>query len=370
MKPNPTTRLATLLFALAAMTGTAWADMLIGVAGPLTGRYQQRGLELQLGAERGVADVNLAGGVLGRPVRLISVDDGCDPHQAAAAANQLIEAGVALVVGHGCSEAAIAAAAIYETARIIQISPSATNPRLTDQGHRYVFRVCGRDDHQGALAGDYLAQHWTDAGIAILHDDTTYGLSLAEETRGRLRSLGVTERMFESYLPAAVDFSGLIGALIERNVGAVYIGGRESEAALIVLQAREGESRAAFVSGDALATDEFWQIAGPAAEGTRFTFSPDPRANPSAGPAVERFRAAVGFEPTGYALHAYAAVQVWAQAVDHARSPDPPAVIEALLGGSFETVLGTIGFDGKGDVTGIDTFIWYVWRDGSYRPAD
>ena len=126
---------------------------------------------MQRGAEMAVADINAAGGVLGQQVRLISVDDFCDPEQAVAAAQKLVADGVVFVVGHYCSGASIPASKVYEAAGVLQISPASTNPLLTEQGRANVFRVIGRDDAQGIVAGNYLADHWGDKKIAILHDD-------------------------------------------------------------------------------------------------------------------------------------------------------------------------------------------------------
>jgi branched-chain amino acid transport system substrate-binding protein len=358
------------LLAAATMPAPVQAEILIGVAAPLTGRYQARGLEAQHGAELAVAEINRTGGLLGRQLRLVPVDDGCHPGQATAAAHSLVNSGVRMVVGHTCSGAAIAAAPVYEQARIFQISPSATNPQLTADGWDFSFRVCGRDDTQGRLAGDLLADRWGDGAIAILHDRSTYGRGLAEETRRRLAERGVEPVLFLDYAPDALDFSGLVEQLFVHLVEAVYVGGRESEIALIVLQARRQGLEANFISGDALVSTDFWQIAGPAAEGAMFTFSPDVRNLPAAAALPGRLGAGGTSDFAGFTLHAYAAVQAWAQAVRTVGSLEPDAVREALQRERFDTVLGTLGFDENGDVVGIDTYIWYEWHDGAFHPAD
>jgi branched-chain amino acid transport system substrate-binding protein len=129
-------------------------------------------------------------------------------------------------------------------------------------------------------------------------------------------------------------------------------------------QARLGGYDVQLVSGDALATDEFWMITGPAGEGARMTFFPDPRGNPEAAAVVARFRKQ-NYEPVGYTIYAYGAVQVWALAVEQAGTLELDAVIAALRSRRFTTVLGEIGFDEKGDVT-TPGFIWYVWKNGEY----
>jgi branched-chain amino acid transport system substrate-binding protein len=346
----------------------ARADVLIGAAGPLTGANAYIGDQAQQGVEMAVADLNARGGVLGQQVRLIIVDDACDPGQAAAAAQKLVGERILFVVGHLCSGASIAAAEIYERAGIIMISPGSTNPAFTEQGRTNVFRVCGRDDQQGAIAAAHLADYWRDKKIAILHDGSTYGKGLADATKLELNRLGVRETLYEPYTPGLSDYSDLARKLIAAGIEVAYVGGYYQEIALLIREAREQGSELQLVSGDAIATEGFWQVAGPAAEGTQFTFFPDPRLSPAAGEVVERFRKN-GFEPEGYTLGSYAAVQVWAQAAERVGATEPKSVIAALHASEFDTVLGKIGFDEKGDVR-QPAFVWYLWRDGKYSPTE
>ncbi len=347
---------------------TARADLLIGAAGPLTGSNAYLGEQMQQGVEAAVADINTAGGVLGRQLKLLVVDDACDGGQAVAAAGQLAASGVAFVSGHLCSGASIPASEVYEKAGIVQISPASTNPKLTELGRANVFRVCGRDDQQGVVAGAYLAEQWRDKKIAILHDGAVYGQGLAEETRKELNRLGVTEAVFAAYTPGQSEYSGLVAKLRDAGIQVVYIGGYYQEAALIIREARDNGYNLQLVSGDATATDSFWQIAGQAGEGTLFTFFPEARRNPAARDVVERLRD-LGTEPEGYTLYAYAAVQVWAEAAAKAGSAKPEPVIAALRSQEFDTVLGPISFDAKGDPTKLG-FVWYVWRNGAFAPKE
>ncbi|MBW9064940.1 branched-chain amino acid ABC transporter substrate-binding protein [Rhizobium herbae] len=353
--------------ALAAMVVySAHAEVLVGVSAAMTGRLAWIGEQGQRGAEMAVGDLNAMGGVLGQQVRLITVDDFCDPEQAVAAAEKLVADGVVLVVGHYCSGASIPASKVYEAANVLQISPGSTNPLLTEQGRANVFRVIGRDDAQGIVAGNYLADHWGDKKIAILHDGTTYGKGLADETKKQLNKRGVAEAIYRAYEPAKSDYSEEIAALKAAEVAVAYVGGYHAEVALIVRGARDHGDTIQLISGDALATEEFALIAGPAAEGTLFTFSADPRRNPEAAAVVERFRAE-NFEPAGYTLLSYGAVQAWAQAVKNAGSLELPAVIASLRNHQFDTVLGRIAFDDKGDLT-VQRWVWYIWKGGEYVP--
>lgn len=356
---------AALAFALAF---PAQGEVLIGVAGPMTGKLAWTGNQLKRGAEMAVAQINAAGGVLGQQVRLTVADDFCDPQQAIAAAEKLVADGVVFVIGHYCSGASIPASKIYARAGVLQISPSSTNPTLTKQGLANVFRVCSRDDAQGFEAGNYLADHWGDKKIALFHDDTTYGKGLADETKKQLNKRGITEAIYQSYTPGKDDYSAEIAALQAADVAVLYLGGYHTEAALMIRAARDRAYPVQLISGDDTATEAFGLIAGPAAEGTLFTFVADPRRNPEATEVVERFRAE-NFEPDSWTLHSYGAGEVWAQAVAKAGSLEPEKVIAALQKYQFDTVLGRIDFDEKGDLT-VQNWVWYVWKDGEYVPLD
>ncbi|MBD9375212.1 branched-chain amino acid ABC transporter substrate-binding protein [Rhizobium sp. ARZ01] len=346
----------------------AQAEILIGAAGPMTGKLTWIGEQLQRGAELAVHDVNAQGGVLGQPVRLIIADDFCDTEQAIAAAKKLVADKVVFVVGHYCSGASIPAAGVYEAAGVLQISPGSTNPLLTDQGRANVFRVIPRDDAQGTAAGNLLADQWGRRKIAILHDGTTYGRGLAEQTKKRLNSRNVTEASYLLYEPGKSDYAAEIARLEEAGIDVIYVGGYHTEVALMASAARDRDYSVQFVSGDAMATEELALIAGPAAEGLLFTFTPDARRNPEAAAVVARYRAE-NYEPYAYTLLTYGAIQVWAQAVAKAGSLDVGGVIDALHKGEFSTVLGPIAFDDKGDLM-RQTWAWYVWKNGEYVPVD
>jgi branched-chain amino acid transport system substrate-binding protein len=359
--------LAIVLFA-AALGGPAQAEVLIGMAGPMTGKNAWFGEQMERGATQAVADLNAAGGVLGQQVQLITADDYCDAEQAVAAAKKLVSDGVNFVVGHHCSHASIPASAIYEAAGVLQISPSSTNPMLTELGRANVFRVINRDDVEGMMAAKYLADRWPGEKIAILHDNTTFGKGVAEETKKQLNNLGLTEAIYQAYVPGRNNYGAEVDRLQAAGIGAVFIGGYHTEIALIARAARDRGYPIQLVTGVTLASEDFGLIAGAAAEGALFTDVADPRGRAEAAPVVERFRAS-GFEPEGYTLYNYAAVQVWAQAAEKAGSLELPAMIASLREHQFDTVLGPIDFDDKGDLT-VQNPVWYVWRGGTYVPLE
>jgi branched-chain amino acid transport system substrate-binding protein len=351
--------------AIALGAGTAEADIAIATAGPMTGQYAAFGEQMQKGAEQAVKDLNAAGGVLGEQLVLEVGDDACDPKQAVAVANQMVNAGVVFIAGHFCSGSSIPASQVYNEEGILQISPASTNPQLTEQGFDNVFRTCGRDDQQGIVAADYVVDNNLATKIAIVHDKTAYGKGLADEFKKQLNSRGVEEVMYEAITAGDKDFTALITKMKNAGVDLIYLGGYHTEAGLITRQAHEQGIEATMMSGDALVTDEYWAITGDTGEGTIMTFSPDPRKNEVAAPVVAEFEAQ-GYDPEGYTLYTYAAIQAWAQAAEEAGSTDLDAVVEALHGNEFETVLGTISFDDKGDVQGSN-YVVYKWEDGKYN---
>jgi branched-chain amino acid transport system substrate-binding protein len=351
-----------------ALGGPARAEVRIGMAGPLTGKDAWFGEQLHRGVELAVADINAGGGVFGQQVELFTADDFSDPGQAVAAARKLVSQGVIFVTGDYCSHAAIPASEIYEAAGVVMISPASVNPLLTELRRANVFRVVPRDDADAIVAGNYLADHWADQKIAILHDNTTWGAGIAEATKKQLNRRGVTEAVYRAYVPGGNDYAAEIADLQGAHIAVAFIGGYHTEIGLMARQARDRGYPVQLVVGPSLASEEFGLIAGPAADGTLFTFLADPRRNAEAAPVVERFRAS-GFEPEGYTLYAYAAVQVWAQAADKAGSLELQAMIAALRQHQFDTVLGPIEFDEKGDVT-TQVPVWHVWRDGTYLPLE
>ncbi|MEO5373935.1 MAG: branched-chain amino acid ABC transporter substrate-binding protein [Alphaproteobacteria bacterium] len=361
-------RIGRSLLAAAALTlataGGARADVTIAVVGPMSGSEAAFGEQMRRGAEAVVADINAKGGVLGQPLKLEVGDDACDAKQAVAVANQMVNKKVALVAGHFCSGSSIPASAVYREENILQISPGSTNPKLTEQGFSNVFRVCGRDDQQGAVAGAHIADKHKGAKVAIVHDKQAYSKGLADETKKTLNAKGVTEVMYETITPGEKDYSALVTKLKAAGADVLFFGGYKTEAGLIVRQMREQGMKTILMGGDALVTLEYWGITGPGGEGTLMTFSPDPRKDPANAELVARFRAQK-YEPEAYTLYTYGAIQAWKAAAEKAGSTDPKKVEAALKGGKFNTVLGHIGFDAKGDVS-APGYVVYVWHNGQY----
>ena len=349
-----------------ALSSAAMAQGLtVAVAGPMTGGESAFGRQMKNGAEQAVADINAAGGVLGKKLALDVEDDACDPKQARSVAEKIASAKIPFVAGHYCSSSSIPASEAYADGNVLQITPASTNPLFTERKLWNVARVCGRDDQQGSVAGEYIAKNFKGKNIAILDDKTTYGKGLADETKKALNKAGITEKMYESYNKGDKDFNAIVSRLKRDNIDLVYVGGYHQEAGLILRQMRDQGLKTVLMAGDALADKEFASITGPAAEGTLFTFGPDPRNKPTAKSIVERFKAK-NIDPEGYTLYTYAAMQVWSQAAAKAGTTDPKKVMDTIKGGTWDTVIGKMEYDSKGDIKQID-YVVYKWDSkGNY----
>jgi branched-chain amino acid transport system substrate-binding protein len=347
-----------------AFVGVAKAQNIpIAVVGPLTGSNAALGEQMKRGAEMAVADINAKGGVLGKKLDLNIADDACDPKQAVAAANEVV-----FVAGHYCSSSSIPASAVYNEAGVLQMTPASTNPALTDdaakKGWINVFRSCGRDDAQGAVAGKYLADHYKGKHVAVIHDKTAYGKGIADETMKAMNKAGLKEVMYEAITQGDKDFSALVSKMKQANIDVIYFGGYQTEGGLIVRQMRDQGFKAQFIGADALVTEEFWKITGPAGEGTLMTFPPDPRKVPAAKAVVDKFTAQ-GYNPEGYTLYTYAAIQAFAAAADKAKSVKLDDLSKALHSMTVPTVVGPLTWDRKGDITD-PKYVFYIWKNGTY----
>jgi branched-chain amino acid transport system substrate-binding protein len=341
----------------------AAAQVKIGVGGPITGGSAAFGAQLRKGVEQAVEDINASGGILGQKLTMVVGDDRADPKEGVSVANKFVGDGVKFVIGHFNSGVTMPASEVYQENGILEITPAATNPKVTERKMWNIFRTCGRDDQQGAVAADFIAKTYKGKRVAVVHDKTTYGQGLAEETRKNMNAKGVKEVFYEGVNKDDKDFTALIGKLKQAKPDLVYWGGLHDTGGLIVRQARDGGLTAPFMGADGIASDEFAVIAGPGAEGTLMTYGPDPRKRAVAKSVVEKFRAK-GFEPEAYTLYSYAAVELIKQAAEAAKSLDAKKVAAELASGkTYKTVLGDLSYDKKGDVTRLD-YVVYTWRKG------
>jgi branched-chain amino acid transport system substrate-binding protein len=351
--------------ALLAFSGAANAQIKIGVAGPLTGPNAAFGAQLKNGAEQAAADLNAKGGINGQKIELVFGDDVSDPKQGVSVANKMVGDGVKFVLGHFNSGVTIPASEVYQENGVFVITPSATNPRITERGFWNVFRTCGRDDQQGEVAGKYLTEQAKGKKVAIIHDKTTYGKGLADETQKAYNKLGGKEVMYEGINVGEKDFAALVGKIKAAGADIVYWGGLHTEGGLIARQMRDAGVTAVIMSGDGIADNEYAAIAGPAAEGTIMTFPPDPRKRPQAAAVVKTFQDVRKFDPQAYTLYTYAALEIVAQAAAKSKSLDAKKVAETVKDGTaWSTVIGPIAYDKKGDITRAD-YSMYTWKKGA-----
>jgi branched-chain amino acid transport system substrate-binding protein len=188
---------------------------------------------------------------------------------------------------------------------------------------------------------------------------------LADETAKAMKAAGLEPAMAESINPGEKDYSALVSKMKDAGIAAVYIGGYHPEGALILKQMREQGLGAQMLGGDSMNNVEFWTIAGEAAEGMIFTFAPEPRNFPEAKELVGKFKAA-GYDPEGYTLYTYAAIQMYKQAIEGTGGTDNKKLAEWLRAGNeMKTVLGPIKLDAKGDLVGAK-YVWYKFSKGNY----
>ena len=371
--------------ALASCSSEQSDTIRLAIGGPLTGGAAAFGAQLRQGVEQAVEDINAQGGIMGKKIVLSVGDDRADPREGVSAANKFVADGVKFVVGHFNSGVTIPASEVYQRNGMLMITPAATNPTVTERNMWNVFRVCGRDDQQGGVAGAIIAERYKGQRVAIVHDKTTYGQGLADETRKAMAARGLKDVLYEGVNKDDKDFNALISKIKAANIDLLYWGGLHDTGGQILRQMREQGVRTTMMGGDGITDDEFAAIVGPGAEGTLMTFSPDPRTNPANKAIVDLFRTKRGFEPQAYTLYSYASVQIIKQAAEAAKSLDPKKVSETMRSGmTFKTVLGDISFDKNGDVSNDgyvidgrkkDRYVLYIWKKGpdgriSYFEAD
>lgn len=349
--------------------GTAWADAIkIGVAGPFSGSNAAFGEQFWRGAEMAAKDINAAGGIQGKTIELVKADDACDPKQAVAVANRLVDADkVGMVLGHFCSSSTIPATEVYADAGILAITPASTNPQVTERGLPTVFRSCGRDDQQGKVAAEFITQKLQAKKVAVVHDKTTYGQGLATAMRDTMNQLGLKEVIFEGITKGEKDFNALVTKIKAAGADVVYFGGLHAEAGPFVRQMREQGLTAAFLSGDGIVSQEMAVNAGGPqfVKGVYMTFGADPRKIPEGKEVVARLRQG-GYEPEGYTLYSYATIQTMAAAVLAVGDTDGKKLADWLHKNPVKTVMGVKAWNDKGDLK-LSDYVMYQWNDqGQY----
>lgn len=350
------------------LTTQAADEVKIAIAGPFTGANAAFGEQLWIGVTAAADAINAAGGINGKPIKLIKGDDACEPKQAVAVAHRLVDQEkVAAVVGHFCSSSHIPASEVYDEADILSMACGATNPLITERNMPTVTRIVGRDDQQAAVLGEFIARKLGAKRIAVIHDKDTYGRGLADATRDAVKKLGVEVVLFDGVNRGERDYNALVTRIRAANVDAVFFGGLHSEAGTLVRQMREQGMTQPFVSDDGIVDPAFVTAAGGAqyAKGVYMTFPKDPRTMESSKDVVAKL-SAEGKKSDGFTLYAYAAVQSVAEALKNTKSTSGTELANWLKNNEVKTVLGTKAWDKKGDLKEAD-YVMYQWDDkGGY----
>ncbi len=297
-------------------------------------------------------------------------EDEFDPRQALVSAKRLVRDGVWGVVGHYFSSSSIAAAAVYHEAGITQVTATATHPRLTAMGFETVFRVCGRDDQQGETAAHFVSLRLKARRVGVVHDRTEYGRGLVDAFRRTwIRQASTPILAEESLAQGDRDFTGQVARLKAARVDAVIFGGVFREAGALLRQMRQAGVQATFVGGDAVLDPAFVRLAGEeAGVGAYLTFPPDPRLLATARPLLQRYEALYG--PAGpHVLATYDAVGVLLRAVGTLTPVERDAtalrhVARAIRATPYQGALGTLRWDGSGDLTAPPYAVYETRRGG------
>jgi len=347
--------------------GIAADTIKIGVAGAHSGDLASYGLPTVKAAELVVKDVNAKGGILGKKVELLIEDDVCKPEVATNTATKLISRGAQVVLGHICSGATKTALGIYKDSKLVTLSPSATNPELTQSGkYPYFFRTIAPDDAQARLEVDFAINTLKVKNIAVLHDKGDYGKGLAEFAKKFIEgSRKAKVVMFEGVTPGAVDYTAVVQKIRQSKADAVIYGGYHPEASSIVSQMRKKNMNTVFISDDGVKDDTFIKVAGKYAEGVYASGPKDTTKNPLAIAAIAAHKKTYGSDPGAFFLNGYAGTLALINAIQKAKSTNPDAVAKALRTYDVNTPLGKIKFDKKGDAIGVG-FSMYQVRKGAY----
>lgn len=369
MQESNLVKLAAAAFVAAALSAPVLAadTIKIGVAGPHTGDLAPYGLPSKDAAEMVVADVNAKGGINGKKVELMIADDQCKPEIATNVATKLVSEGVNLVLGHVCSGATKAALGIYKGAKIITISPSATNPPLTKSGeYPNFYRTIAPDDDQAMLAASFATDKLNAKKVAILHDKGDYGKGFADFAKEAIEKGGKAKVvMYEGIQPGAMDYSAVIQKLRKEGADVLIFGGYHPEASKLLSLMNKRKINVPFIGPDGIKGDGFLKIAGKDAEGVYATGPMDVSKYPLNAKAREEYKAKYGKEPGTFFDQAYAAMLAALNAVKVAGSTDYEALGKALKSSQVETTVGKIKFDAKGDAEGVGFAVYQV-KNGAF----
>lgn len=355
------TPFAVAMGALAFSASALAADPIkIGIPQPMTGPATQYGDQIQAGALTAIDAINAAGGIKGRKLEPLLIDDGCEPKQAVPAANRVVNSGAKFAVAHACSGTTVPAVNVYEQEGIVAITPGATSPLVTDTiKPHYFFRTIGRDDQQGPFAAGYIAKTLKPSSVAILHDKQTYGSGVATQVRDALEKSGVKVSLYEGINVGDSDYSAVITKLKSNNPDLIYFGGYHAELGLLLRQAREQGLKTQFMGPEGVANNDLVAIAGKAVDGLLVTLPADFTKLPGNEKILEHFKTYKRSPDGAFTMPAYAAVQIIAQTIE-AVGEDPVKGADYIHANAFNTGIGKVEYDAKGDLKQFE-FAVFKW---------
>jgi len=345
----------------------------IGSAGPLTGPAAAFGKDGENGARLAIEDANKKGTKIGGDnvkFELVSEDDQADPRNATTVAQRLADGGVKGVVGHITSGAAIPASRIYEKAGIPVITPSATSPKLTQQGYKMTYRLIANDLQQGNALGKFAVNELKAKRIAVIDDRSAYGQGLADAFANAVKAAGGQVVGREVTNDKATDFMAILTKVKATNPDAVFYGGMDSQSGPMTRQMKQLGMTAKFLTGDGGCTGEMIKMAGDALSASAFcTQAGIPLEKMPGGAAFRaQFKQRYGNDIHVYAPYAYDAANSIIEAMKAAGSVEPAKYQPAMKGLKFQGVSGPVAFDANGDIVG-GTVTVYNFKSGKWEPT-
>lgn len=360
-------RISVAALVLAFLCSTAFAETIkIGVVGAHSGDLASYGLPTVNAAKVVTKMVNDNGGINGKLIELLIQDDQCKPELATNAATKVVSDGAVAILGHICSGATKAALPIYSEAKVLTISPSATNPPLTKSGdYPTFFRTIPSDDAQAELVAGFVTAGLKAKKVAILHDKGDYGKGFAEFAQKYLADAGVEIALFEGVTVGAVDYSAVIQKIRRAKVDAVIYGGYHPEASKLVTQLRKKRVKVPFVSDDGVKDETFIKVAGKNSEGVYASGPQDVSMLSQYKQAVAAHKEMFNSTHGAFYINAYAAMQTLVNALKKAKATDFDSIANVMRSDMVDTSVGKIKFDAKGDAIGVG-FTMFQVQNGKY----
>lgn len=349
-----------------ATTATHANTITFAIAAPFTGALTQYGEMVKQGVDTAVEQINADGGVLGKKIEVVLMDDACEPKQGPVVANRIVNDEIGYVIGHVCSGATIAAADIYNDEGVVMISPSATAPAVTDgKNYESIFRTIGRDDQQGPAAAKMIIEQIKPKKVAVIHDKQSYGQGIATAVKNDLEKANIEVVLFEGINAGDSDYSAVITKLKGNGAEFVYYGGYHPEMGLLLRQGAEQSLTIPFMGPEGVGNPDINAIAGDAVEGMLVTLPADFTQDATNDALVKAFKDKGRDAGGAFQMTAYSATKALVAGLEGVGKDDPIEVAKYLHNNKVQTPIGLISWNAQGDLTDFkfDVFQWH--KDGT-----